>query len=879
MWSELEKLIESSEFYSSLSKVLKLLCQATSATRCNFWLIEGHHLVPVFNYDAEKDDYILDQLKILDLNQTPRYYQNLLKRSILFLEDVHKNRASSELSEIYWKPFGINSSVDFILRYRGQVVGVICVEFKNRRSFSEEERTQLKKIKKLLEKSYGKTLRLEELNYRGLFREALIFSDISVVITNKSGLIRFVNDAFKRMTGYSASEAVGKKMSFLKSGYHTQEFYRKLWKTILSGKVWRGIIINRRKNGEIYYQRETIMPIFKRKKLAGFLSLGYDATEEIRLQRAKLVSEEVSKITRLYEDEDEIFEKVCHLLYSIGEWKLVWVGKRVGNYVEVMYGVGSTEYLKNVQINLEEGSPLSKGPTCRAFLTGKAVAFNDLESIPKYAPWRERALSFGFRSSVSVPIRVKGEVEYTISLYSPEKNYFTEEEIKVLEYVANEIGLAIERLRLREEIQRRELYDALTGLPNRKLLLEELDNSIKLAKQYDKKLFLLMLDIFNFSFINASYGVGVGDRVLIALVRKLRETFPEAHIIGRSGADEFCVVGYFDFDKDPQHIIERMESLKEIEIVLEDLEVRLYTNMSLVLYPKDAQDGRSLFEKGMLALKKCQKTGKLGYCMCMYDSNVEEEFKKSTELQQEIHTALKEGEFLLYYQPIVGLKTLKVEGAEALIRWHSKKKGFVPPSLFIPLAESMGLMREIDNFVLKKAQEFVHRIKGLVNDGFRVCVNLTPSNFDLLKEFFYDEHFIRRLEVELTEREFFEVFNQEATLRRFIELGGALSIDDFGTGYSSLSYLSDIPAHSLKIDISFVRRLEEDEKTRRLVSAIVEIGKTFGMKTIAEGVETQGQYEILKNLGCNLFQGYYFSPPVSEDVFVERFLSGVFKIE
>jgi len=831
--------------------------------------------VPVFNYDAEKDDYILDQLKSLDLNQTPRYYQTLLKRHILFLEDVHKNRASSELSEIYWKPFGINSSVDFILKYIGQVVGVICVEFKNRRSFSEEERTQLKKIKKLLEKSYGKTLRLEELNYRGLFREAFISSDISVVITNRSGLIRFVNDAFKKMTGYSAFEVVGKKTSFLKSGYHTQEFYRELWETILSGKVWRGIIINRKKNGEIYYERKTIVPIFKRKELVGFLSLGYDATEEIKLQRTKLISEEVSKITRSYEDEDEILEKVCHLLYSIGDWKLIWVGKRVGNYVEVMYGVGSTEYLKNIQISLEEGIPLSKGPTGRAFLTGKTVAFNDLESIPKYAPWRERALSFGFRSSVSVPIRVKGGVEYTMNLYSSEKNYFTEEKIKTLEYVANEIGLAIERLRLREEIQRRELYDALTGLPNRKLLLEELDYSIKLAKQYDKKLFLLMLDIINFSLVNASYGVGVGDRVLIALVRKLREMFPEAHLIGRSGADEFCVVGLFD--KYLQHIIKRMESLKEIEIVLEDLEVRLYTNMSLVLYPKDAQDGRSLFKKGMVTLKKCQKAGKP--CYCMYDSSVEEEFKKLTELQQDIRHALKEGEFLLYYQPIVELKTLKVEGAEALIRWHSKKKGSVPPSLFMPLAESIGLMREIDNFVLKRSQEFVHRIKGLVSDDFRVCVNLTPSNFDLLKEFFYDEHFIRRLEVELTEREFFEVFNQDATLRRFIELGGALSIDDFGTGYSSLSYLSDLPAHSLKIDISFVRRLEEEEKTRRLVSAIVEISRTFGMKTIAEGVETQGQYEILKNLGCDRFQGYYFSPPVSEDVFVERFLSDVFKIE
>jgi EAL domain-containing protein (putative c-di-GMP-specific phosphodiesterase class I) len=137
---------------------------------------------------------------------------------------------------------------------------------------------------------------------------------------------------------------------------------------------------------------------------------------------------------------------------------------------------------------------------------------------------------------------------------------------------------------------------------------------------------------------------------------------------------------------------------------------------------------------------------------------VEEEFQKLTELQQDIRHALKEGEFLLYYQPIVELKTLKVEGAEALIRWHSKKKGFVSPSLFIPLAESMGLMREIDNFVLKKAQEFIHRIKGLVSDDFRVCVNLTPSNFDLLKEFFYDEHFIRHLDVELTEREFFDIF-------------------------------------------------------------------------------------------------------------------------
>ncbi|MCI4454399.1 MAG: EAL domain-containing protein [Thermodesulfobacterium sp.] len=869
MWSELEKFIESSEFYSSLSKVLELLSQATSATRCNFWLIEGHHLVPIFNYDAEKGDYILDQLKSLDLNQIPRYYQNLLKKGILFLEDVHKSRASSELSEIYWKPFDISSSVDFILRYRGQVLGVICVEFKNRKSFSEEERKQLKKIKKLLEKSYGKTIRLEEFNHKTLLREAIISSDISVVITNRSGLIRFVNNAFEKMTGYSAFEVVGRKTSILKSGYHTKEFYRDLWKTVLSGKIWRGLIINRKKNGEIYYERKTIVPIFKRKELVGFLSLGYDATEEIMLQRVKLISEEISRIVGLYEDEAELFEKVCHLLKSTEEYDLIWVGKRVGNYVNIVYGVGRTEYLKNMQVSLEEGNPLSKSPTSKAFLTGETVVFNDLESVPEHLPWMEKALSFGFRSTLSVPIKVKGDIEYTLNIYSPEKNYFTEDRVKIIEYVANEIGLTIERLRLREEIQKKELYDALTGLPNRKLLLEELDYSVKLAKEYGKKLFLLMLDIINFSLVNASYGFGVGDRVLIALVRKLKETFPEAHIIGRIGADDFCVVGFFD--KYLERIIQRVESLEEIEIVLEDLKVSLYTTMALVLYPKDAQDGRSLFEKAVLTLKRCQKAGKP--CYCMYDSSVEEEFQKLTELQQDIHHALEEGEFLLYYQPIVDLKTLKVKGAEALIRWHSKKRGFVSPGLFIPVAESTGLIREIDNFVLKKAQEFIHRIKGLVSDDFKVCVNLTPSNFDLLEKFLYDEYFIKHLDVELIEREFFDIFKYQAILHRFIELGGTLSIDDFGTGYSSLSYLADLPAHSLKIDMSFVRRLEVDEKTRKLVYAIVEISRTFGMKTIAEGVETQGQYEILKNLGCNCFQGYYFSPPVSEDVFVEKFLS------
>ncbi len=870
MWTELEKLIENSEFYYSLSKVLKLLCQVMSASRCNFWQVEDHYLMPVLNYEAEKDDYILDQLKALDLNHVPRYYQGLLKRKILFLPDVHKHRVSAELSEIYWDFFGIKSSVDFVLKYKGKLAGVVCIEFKNKRNFSEEEKDQLKKMRKLMQKSYTEAQKLQEISYGDTLKDALFFSDISVIVTDRSGIVRFVNDAFKKMTGYTTFETIGKKLSFLNSGYHTKEFYRDLWRTILAGKVWRGIIINRKKNGEIFYEKQTILPLFRgsKRELVGFFSLGYDATEEVRLQRARFVVEETNKITRTCSDEYEILKKVCDMLYNNAEWRLVWVGKRAGNRVEVVYGIGRTEYLNNIQISLDEQSPLSKGPTGRAFLTGKIVAFNNLEDISQYAPWREKALSFGFRSSISVPIKVKDVVEYTINLYASEKNYFTEEYIKTLDSVSHEIELALESLRLREELKRMEFYDYLTGFPNRKFFLEKLKYSIELAKRYGKKVFLFMVDIFNFSLVNASYGSWVGDSILVIFGQKLREMFPEAFLIGRTGADEFCVVGFFD--KHIQPIVEKMEKLKEIKIELGHMDMVLHTNMSFVSYPKDAQDERTLFEKGMLALKKCIMAGKAS--CCLYDSSMDEEFKRTAELQKGIFRALKEDEFLLYYQPIVDMKTLRVTEAEALLRWYSKEKGFISPGLFIPIAESRGLMREIDKFVLRKSQDFIHRIRDVVDDSFRVCVNLTPSNFDLLTEFFSDEYFIGHLEVELTEREFFEVFRQETTLRMFMKLGGRLSIDDFGTGYSSLAYLLDIPAQSLKIDISFVRRLEEDEKVRKLVSVIVDVSKNFGMKSIAEGVETQGQYEILRDLGCDSFQGYYFSPPVSEEAFVEKFL-------
>ncbi len=868
IWNQIERLVKETEFYSALPKVLKLLCVEMLASRCNFWRVENEFLVPVYNYEAEKDDYILEGLESLNLKHFPKYYRALLKNSIIFAEDVNKDASTSELSELYWKPFGIQSSVDFILRHNKKVVGVICLEFKYRKSFSNEDRERLKRIKNLLEKSYRKTLRLEDFAFKKLFEQVLNSPNVSVVLTNKSGIIRFVNEAFERITGFNAFEAVNRNISILKSGRHSREFYRELWDTILAGRVWSGTIINRRKDGEIYYERKTIIPIIKKKEIVGFLAIGYEVTKEIKLEKIRVLFEEVVGIIRTCENEHELFVKTCEAIYKTGDYELVWVGKRLNGSIGVVCSYGVKEYLKDMVINLEGQNSSSNNPTERALLTGRAFAINNLDEIPQTEPWKDRAMRFGFKSTVSIPINAGGSAEYVLNLYSSEKDIFTNDILMVLEELAVNLGVALEKMVMKGEIFKKEFYDELTGLPNRKLFLKELEYDIDLAKVFQKKLLLLIVDIFNFSLVNARYGVNIGDRILLAFLEKLRSLYPEAHLIARSGPDEFALAIFFN--KNVEDILHRLENLREIDVRVDGLKVKLFTNVGIAVYPKDAEDGKSLFDKAVMALKKCKEQGR--GCYCTYDVSLEMEFRTRLGFEDEISSALEKGEFLLYYQPIADIRSLKLSGVEALIRWFSPKRGFVSPATFIPLAESMNLMRNIDNFVLKSTQDFFHRLKNSNYSIPRISVNLTPSNFDLLKEFFDDEAFIECLNIEITEREFFEVLRYKEVLSRFLELGGSLSIDDFGTGYSSLSYLSELPAKCIKIDISFVRKMLEDEKTKKLVGAIIEISKIFGMESLAEGVETEEQYNLLKKLGCDKFQGYFYSPPLKEEELIDKFL-------
>ena len=866
-WDKIENLVREWEFYSALPKVLKLLCVEVSASRCNFWRVENGFLVPLYNYEAEKDDYILEGLESLNLRYFPKYYKTLLKSSIIFAEDVNKDPSTSELSEKYWKPFGIQSTVDLMLRYNKKVVGVLCLEFKYRKSFSNEDRTRLKRIKNLLEKSYGKTLRLEEIGFKKLFEQVLNSPNVSIVLTNKSGIIRFVNETFEMVTGYNAFEVMNKKVSILKSGRHSKEFYKELWDTILAGKVWNGTFINRKKNGKIYYERKTIIPIIKKREILGFLSIGYEVTEEIKLQKIRFLFEEVVRIIGTCEDEYEILQKTCEAIYKTEDYELVWVAKRLNGSVGVVYAYGVVEYLKDLEINLEDQSSSPDNPTKRAFLTGRISEINNLDEIPQ-ASWKDKAISFGFKSAISIPIKVGDSVEYVINLHSSEKEIFTDDVLRILEELATNLGVALEKMVMKGEMFKKEFYDGLTGLPNRKLFLENMEYNIDLARSFQKKLLLLVVDIFNFSLINANYGVNLGDRILLAFVEKLKSLCPEAHLIARTGSDEFAIAIFLD--KDVKDILHRIEALREVDVKVDDLKVKLFTNIGVAVYPKDAEDGRSLFDKAIVALKKCKEQGR--GCYCTYDVSLETEFRTRLSFEDEISLALERGEFLLYYQPIADIKSLKLSGVEALIRWFSPKRGFVSPATFIPIAESMNLMRDIDKFVLKSVRGFLHRLK---NSGYSIpsiSINLTPSNFDLLKEFFEDKYFIRCINIEITEREFFEVLKYEKVLSDFLELGGSLSIDDFGTGYSSLSYLSELPVRCVKIDISFVKKMLEDERAKKIVEAIIEISKTFGIESVAEGVEIEEQYNLLKKLGCSRFQGYFYFPPLKEEELVGKFL-------
>ena len=420
-------------------------------------------------------------------------------------------------------------------------------------------------------------------------------------------------------------------------------------------------------------------------------------------------------------------------------------------------------------------------------------------------------------------------------------------------------------------------HDALTGLPNRSMGREHIQQAIVYATRHGSRVALLFVDLDNFKTINDSLGHAAGDEFLKQVASRLNSAVRKSDIVDRHGGDEF-VIGLTNIGdaENVSHAVNKLMGSLSNPISLGDTQVSTSCSIGIAMFPDDGPDYESLLRQADIAMYQAKESGRNAFRF--FDQTMNTNIQNNVMLLSNLRLALEREELALYYQPVFDLATGALVGAEALIRWLHPEKGVIGPGEFIPAAEKSGLIVDIGAWVLREAcrQMAVWHAQGMCN--FVLAVNLSPVQFRRGNVELVVENALKSagldpalLELEITESTL--VQDTESfiiSLRRLKALGVKISIDDFGTGYSNLSYLQRFSVDKLKIDQSFVKRLLAGPQDRAIVTAIIQMAKSLELSTTAEGIEDDASRQILIGLGCDQGQGYFFARPMPASEFDKK---------
>ena len=428
------------------------------------------------------------------------------------------------------------------------------------------------------------------------------------------------------------------------------------------------------------------------------------------------------------------------------------------------------------------------------------------------------------------------------------------------------------------ELYHRAHHDALTELPNRVLFTEKLHEAILISKE---PLYVLFLDLDRFKEVNDTYGHDIGDRLLQMVTHRLNKVIAQKGVISRFGGDEFTILVKDISYEEMEELAENILMIMQKHFIIAHIKINTTFSIGISSYPKDGKSVEELLKNADIAMYEAKLSGKNRYMF--YDISMSQIAQEKMQLEQDLKQALKNSEFEAYFQPKVDALTLQVVGLEALIRWNHPSKGLIFPDKFIPFAEEIGLIVEIDSYMKR---EILRITKGWCNQGLEFgkvsfnasTIELESEDFvkhlqELIVEFEYDTS---HLELEILESQSMQ--NKEYMKQILTEvkaLGISVSMDDFGTGYSSLSYLKQLPIDKLKIDRSFLLEIPQDEASVALVRTIITLAHNFDLEVIAEGAETKEQIRFLVEEGCRTIQGYYYSKPVKAEVLESMLRDGL----
>ncbi|WP_300450874.1 PAS domain S-box protein [Accumulibacter sp.] len=797
--------------------------------------------------------------------------------------------------------------------------------------------------------------------------QAVEQSPVAIVITNRDAEIEYVNPSFTRVTGYSRLEAIGQNPRLLQSGEAPPDTYRNLWQTLLAGKVWTGLFHNRRKNGELFWEKASIAPIFgDHGEVTHYLAVKEDVTE--RLRADKLLRESEEAFRRLFEDaKDPLLLLKDGSIVDCNKAALELLG-----YVAKADLLGhdpaaiSPPYQPDGQSSREKGAAMiaaahrfgyhrfewshqrTDGSTVPVEVTltpitlrGEVILHTLCRDVSerRVTETRLRLLAAVFEHSaegIMVSDRQNRVLEVNhafcrLTGYTADEvrgrdprllssGRTSVEEYRAMWQAINATGhwqgeiwdrrkdgsvypkwLSIstirggsgnieyyigsfvdisERKAAEERISHLAHFDTLTDLPNRSNLQGRLDQALASARRdgSSSPVVVMFLDLDRFKTINDTLGHHVGDALLLEVSSRLRGAVRESDVVARLGGDEFVVVLTGADAVAAERVAGKILKALSLPYQIHGHTLHSTSSIGIAVFPADGESVESLMQNADAAMYHAKSAGR--NTVQFFTASMNQAASDRRQLEEDLHLALQQKQFVLHYQPQVDAEQ-RVFAVEALLRWQHPRHGLVSPGKFVPLAEDTGLIVPIGHWVLTTACAQLKAWAGMAHTReLQIAVNVSARQFrqadfvEVLKQVLATSGAEpRRLKLELTESLVLDnVADTIAKMNAIKLLGVTFAMDDFGTGYSSLSYLTRLPVDQLKIDRAFVSRLPDNQSDAVIAQTIVTMGRSLGLKVVAEGVENEEQRRFLGSQGCHGYQGFLFSRPLTIEAF-EAFLA------
>jgi diguanylate cyclase (GGDEF)-like protein len=590
-------------------------------------------------------------------------------------------------------------------------------------------------------------------------------------------------------------------------------------------------------------------------------------------RRLKMQSAINSAVIRI-RDGNELLREACRVAHEVGGYERVVVFRVASDRRSVTswhwLGPGPSSPQNPAVLTIGDGTEPDGSLVGRALRTGEIILCADLTRTEPPVMVREELLRAGLRSVVALPLIVEGVPVAALVLASREVDVVSDEELRLLQDVTANLSFALRHLQQEDTAQYLASFDPLTGLAKRPLFCQRLDQRLRGRPMLESAPTVVAFDVMHLSKVNDSFGRHAGDLLLQAVAKRLKYHIEDDERVGYLGGGTFALVL-------PQEeaSAESVTTLLENTVFREPFRIegrvlRTSFRSGLARSPADGQDGNTLAQRAEAALMQAKEAGEqyLHYQMEMH-SDIAERLA----LEHRLRAALDERQLVLHYQPQLSLATGLIEGVEALLRWLDPERGLVLPGQFLSVLESSGMIVSVGEWVLRQAAEDCLRWRRAGLRPLRVAVNVAAQQ--IRRRTFVEQVLAAAqpctgercgIDLEITETGLLhDVEGASRKLRELRAAGLRVALDDFGTGYSSLGLLSKLPVDLVKIDRSFITGLPDDKASVTLVSSVIGLASAFGLKVVAEGVETEGQLGILRDMGCDQSQGYLHSRPLPSE--------------